>query len=214
VASVAVCFAMFAMSLVGPLILELPPQTGFGLGQTMLQAGLWMAPGGLAMMAAAPIAARVAARRGAKFTLVVGSTIIAAAYLAGAYLLTTPVEVMVFNCVISVGVGFAYSSMPALINAAVPLSETAAANGINALARSLGTSISSAVIGAVLATMTISVAGHVVPSLAGFRVALLVAAGAAALAAVIVLTLPAPADAPAEDWSPEELELEGDPVRG
>jgi MFS family permease len=214
IASIAVCFAMFAMSLVGPQILELPPETGFGLGQTMLQAGLWMAPGGLAMMAAAPIAARVAARRGSKFTLVVGSVIIASAYLAGAYLLISPVEVMVFNIVISFGVGFAYASMPALINAAVPMSETAAANGINALARSLGTSISSAVIGAVLATMSISFAGHVVPSLAGFRVALLVAAGAAALAAVIVLTLPAPADATVEDWSPDELELEGDPVRG
>ncbi|BBY62363.1 MFS transporter [Mycolicibacterium helvum] len=214
VASVAVCFAMFAMSLVGPQILELPPQTGYGLGQTMLQAGLWMAPGGLAMMAAAPIAARVAARRGPKFTLVVGATIIAVAYLAGAYLLVSPVEVMVFNIVISLGVGFSYASMPALINAAVPMSETAAANGINALARSLGTSISSAVIGAVLSTMTISLAGHAVPSLAGFRVALLIAAGAAALAAVIALTLPAPAAAAAEDWSPEELELEGDPVRG
>jgi MFS family permease len=214
VASVAVCFAMFAMSLVGPQILELPPQTGFGLGQSMLQAGLWMAPGGLAMMAAAPIAARVAARRGSKFTLVVGSVIIGCAYLAGAYLLISPVQVMVFNIVISFGVGFAYSSMPALINAAVPMSETAAANGINALARSLGTSISSAVIGAVLATMSISFAGHVVPSLAGFRVALLIAAGAAALAAVIVLTLPAQA-ATAEDWSPEELELEDDPlIRG
>jgi MFS family permease len=214
IASIAVCFAMFAMSLVGPQILELPPQTGFGLGQTMLQAGLWMAPGGLAMMAAAPIAARVAARRGSKFTLVVGSVIIASAYLAGAYLLISPVEVMVFNIAISFGVGFAYASMPALINAAVPMSETAAANGINALARSLGTSISSAVIGAVLATMSISFAGHVVPSLAGFRIALLIAAGAAALAAAIVLTLPAPADATVEDWSPEELELEGDPVRG
>jgi MFS family permease len=214
-ASVAVCFAMFAMSLVGPQILELPPQTGFGLGQSMLQAGLWMAPGGLAMMAAAPIAARVAARRGSKFTLVVGSVIIAGAYLAGAYLLIGPAEVMVFNIVISFGVGFAYSSMPALINASVPMSETAAANGINALARSLGTSISSAVIGAVLATMTVSFAGHVVPSLAGFRVALLVAAGAAALAAAIVLTLPAPADAAVEDWSPDELELEDDPlIRG
>ncbi|WP_319436914.1 MFS transporter [Mycobacterium sp. RTGN5] len=215
IASIAVCFAMFAMSLVGPQILELPPQTGFGLGQTMLQAGLWMAPGGLAMMAAAPIAARVAARRGSKFTLIVGSVIIASAYLAGAYLLISPVQVMVFNIVISFGVGFAYASMPALINAAVPMSETAAANGINALARSLGTSISSAVIGAVLATMSISFAGHVVPSLAGFRVALLIAAGAAALAAAIVLTLPAAADAAVEDWSPDELELEDDPlIRG
>ena len=212
VASIAVCFAMFAMSLVGPQILELPTQTGFGLGQSMLQAGLWMAPGGLAMMAASPIAARVAARRGAKFTLVVGSVVIAGAYLAGAYLLVGPVQVMVFNIVISFGVGFAYSSMPALINASVPMSETAAANGINGLARSLGTSISSAVIGAVLSTMTISIAGHLVPSLAGFRVALFVAAGAAALAAVIALTIPAAAAA--SDWAPEELELEGDPVRG
>jgi hypothetical protein len=55
----------------------------------------------------------------------------------------------------------------------------------------------------------------VVPSLAGFRVALLVAAGAAALAAAIVLTLPAQAEAAVEDWSPDELELEDDPlIRG
>ena len=214
VASVAVCFAWFAMSLVGPQILELPPQTGFGLGQSMLQAGLWMAPGGLAMMAAAPIAARTAARRGAKFTLVVGAVIIAGAYLAGAYLLIGPVQVMMVNIVLSFGVGFAYSSLPALINAAVPMSETAAANGINALGRSFGTAVSSAVVGAVLSAMTISFAGHMVPSLAGFRVALLAAAGAAALAAVIALTLPTPAGATVPDWSPEELELEGDPVRG
>jgi MFS family permease len=214
-ASIAVCFAMFAMSLVGPQILELPTQTGFGLGQSMLQAGLWMAPGGLAMMAASPIAARTAARRGSKFTLVVGAVIIACAYLAGAYLLVGPAAVMMFNIVISFGVGFAYSSMPALINAAVPMSETAAANGINALARSLGTAIASAVIGAVLSTMTISFAGHIVPSLAGFRIALLVAAGAAALAAVIALTLPAPAVDAVGDWSPEELELSEDPlIRG
>ena len=74
---------------------------------------------------------------------------------------------MVVNIVISLGVGFAYSSLPALINAAVPVSETAAANRINALARSLGTSISSAVIGVVLATMTIAYGGHTMPSLNG-----------------------------------------------
>jgi MFS family permease len=215
VASVAVGFALFAMSLIGPQILELPTQTGFGLGQSMLHAGLWMAPGGLTMMVAAPIAARIAARRGPKFTLVVGALIIASAYLAGYFLLNGPVQVMVFNTLISLGVGFAFSSLPALINAAVPISETAAANGINALARSLGTSISSAVIGAVLSTMTISFAGHVVPSLAGFRVALLVAAAAAALAAMIALTLPAPPGTAVADWSQEELELEDDPlIRG
>ena len=212
IAAILVCFSMFALSLVAPQVLELPRGTGYGLGQSMLQAGLWMAPGGLAMMVASPLAARLAGRRGAKFTLVCGAAIIAAAYLGAVWLLGSPVAVMVVNIAISLGVGFAYSSLPALINAAVPISETAAANGINALARSLGTSISSAVIGVVLATMTVTYAGHTVPSLQGLRVALLVSAGVAALAAVIALTLPAAVDTAAEDWSPEELALSDDPL--
>jgi DNA-binding MarR family transcriptional regulator/sugar phosphate permease len=144
------------------------------------------------MMVSAPIAARVAARRGPRFTLVVGTAIIAGAYLAGVYLLGSPLEVMCFNLVISIGVGFAFSSLPALINAAVPMSETAAANGINALARSLGTSVSSAVMGAVLASMTMSFAGHLVPSFNGFRTALLVASGAAVVATLLALLIPRP----------------------
>ncbi|WP_396927894.1 MFS transporter [Mycolicibacterium sp.] len=212
IAAILVCFSMFALSLVAPQVLELPKGTGYGLGQSMLQAGLWMAPGGLAMMVASPLAARLAGRRGAKFTLVCGAAIIAAAYLCAVWLLGSPAAVMVVNIAISLGVGFAYSSLPALINAAVPISETAAANGINALARSLGTSISSAVIGVVLATMTVTYAGHTVPSLQGLRIALLISAGVAALAAVIALTLPAAVDTAADDWSPEELALSDDPL--
>ncbi|MBB3750532.1 MFS family permease [Mycolicibacterium sp. BK634] len=214
IAAILVCFSMFALSLVAPQVLELPKGTGYGLGQSMLQAGLWMAPGGLAMMFASPLAARIAGRRGAKFTLVCGAAIIAGAYLGAVWLLGSPAAVMVVNVAISLGVGFAYSSLPALINAAVPVSETAAANGINALARSLGTSISSAVIGVVLATMTISYAGHTMPSLQGLRIALLISAGVAALAAVVAVTIPTAADA-VEEWSPDELELEDDPlIRG
>ena len=212
-ASIGVGFALFAMSLIGPQILELPKQTGFGLGQSMLHAGLWMAPGGLAMMVSAPIAARIAARRGPRFTLLVGTVIIACSYLAGVYMLGSPLEVMCVNLVISIGVGFAFSSLPALINAAVPMSETAAANGINALARSLGTSVSSAVIGAVLSSMTISLAGHLVPSFNGFRTALLVASGAAVVATLLALLIPRPSPSQSEaspaapvpsDWATAE----------
>lgn len=191
VASVAVAFGMFGLSLVAPQILEMPAATGYGLGQSLLWTGLWMAPGGLAMMVTSPLAARIAAVRGPRFTLVVGALIIAASYLAGLVLLNAPWQIMVLNVLVSIGVGFAYASMPALINAAVPISETAAANGINALARSLGTSISSAVVGAILAGMTMSFAGREVPTLAGFRTALLVTAAVAALAAVLALLIPA-----------------------
>jgi len=221
-ASIAVGFALFAMSLIGPQILEMPTQTGFGLGQSMLNTGLWMAPGGLAMMVSAPIAAKIAGNRGPRFTLIVGGVIIACAYLAGRGLLDNPVQVMSFNVMVSVGVGFAFSSLPALINAAVPVSETAAANGINALARSLGTSISSAVIGAVLSTMTISLAGHAMPSLGGFHTALLVAAGAAIVGVAVALMIPGAAtpDALAAESGPPEPATapvtlpSGAPIRG
>ncbi|WP_286137369.1 MFS transporter [Mycobacterium sp. IS-3022] len=200
-ASIAVGFSLFAMSLIAPQILELPAGTGYGLGQSMLQTGLWMAPGGLAMMLSSPVAARIAGVHGPRFTLFVGSAVVAAGYLSGLLLMNSAWQLCLFNVLVSVGVGFAFSSLPALINAAVPVSETAAANGINALARSLGTSISSAVIGAVLVVMTTTVAGQQVPSLAGLRIALLIAAAAAVVAAITALAIPKAdeADEPAHE---------------
>src|SRR6185312_1862749 len=131
--------------------------------------------------------------------------IVAVSYLAGLVLLGSAWQLCLMNILISVGVGFAYSSLPALINAAVPMSETAAANGINALARALGTSISSAVVGAVLTGLTISIAGQEFPSLTAFRIGLLIAAGMAVLAGVLAVMIPvvevdqdvAPAEVPA-----------------
>jgi MFS family permease len=190
VASVAIGFAMFALALIAPQILELPVATGYGLGLSMVDAGLWLAPGGLAMMVSSPIASRVAAARGPRFTLSLGCAIIAAAYLGGLMLLGSAWQLCLFNILVSVGVGFAYASLPLLINAAVPMSETAAANGINALARALGTSISSAVVGAVLTGLTISIAGQEFPSLTAFRIGLLIAAGMAVLAAVVAVLIP------------------------
>jgi MFS family permease len=190
VASVAVAFGMFGFSLVAPQIMEMPRETGYGLGQSMLATGLWLAPGGLAMMVTSPLAARIAAVRGPRFTFVIGALVIAVSYSAGIAFLAAPWQIMALNVAVAGGVGFAYASMPALINAAVPISETAAANGINALARSLGTSIASAAIGALLAGMTVSFAGATVPSMAGFRTAMVVAAVVAALAAVLALLIP------------------------
>lgn len=189
-ASVSVGFAMFALSLTGPQILELPTETGYGLGLSMLEAGLWMAPGGLAMMVTAPIAARIMARSGPKFTLSIGCLVISVSYVAGTQLLGAPWHVSLFWVMVNIGVGFAFASMPTLIIAAVPVSETAAANGINQLARSLGTSLSSAVIGAVMGAMTTTVAGHQVPSREAVVAALLIAAGAAGVAALLAMAIP------------------------
>ena len=87
--------------------------------------------------------------------------------------------IMIFSCVVSIGVAFAYGAMPALIMASVPSAETAAANGFNALMRSIGLSVASAFVGVILAQMSRNVGGHSIPTENGFRVAAVVGGAAA-----------------------------------
>ncbi|MFC4116369.1 MFS transporter [Nonomuraea zeae] len=189
-ASIVIGFAMYAMSLLTPQLLQLPTATGYGLGQSMVAAGLWMAPAGLVMMAISPVAARLSAARGPKVSLLLGTIVIACGYLLALALMGQAWGVLVFSAVVSAGIGFAYAAMPSLIMSAVPLTETAAANGLNSLMRSIGTSTASAVLGAVLAGMTVKLGPVVVPSEGGFRAGFLIGGGVALVAALIVLTIP------------------------
>lgn len=192
--SICMGFSLFALSLVAPQILELPAATGYGLGQSLTSTGLWLAPGGLAMMMCASASAVLAARRGPKFTLVLGSAIIALGYLVGPWLIGSAALIGLLNVILSIGVGFGFAALPTLINAAVPITETAAANGINALARSLGTSLSSAVMGAIMAAMVVVVPGidGAVPSQSAFQVAMYVAGAVALLGALLAALMPDP----------------------
>ncbi|WP_115944595.1 MFS transporter [Amycolatopsis thermalba] len=190
-ASVVFGFAMFAMSLVLPQLLQLPTATGFGLGQTMLVAGLVMAPSGLVMMATAPVSAKISRTSGPKVTLMLGALVVAAGYGLNIVLMGEVWQLLVASCVIGAGIGLSYGAMPALIMSAVPVSETASANSLNTLMRSIGTSTSSAVAGVVLAQMTVSFGPVTVPSQNGFRVVLAIGAGAALVALFVAAFLPA-----------------------
>lgn len=55
IASTLVTFALYAQYLVFPQLLELPADTGYGLGQSMLGMAPWYAPAGLISFVAAPI---------------------------------------------------------------------------------------------------------------------------------------------------------------
>ncbi|WP_433442927.1 MFS transporter [Nonomuraea sp. CA-141351] len=189
-ASIVIGFAMYAMSLITPQLLQLPAATGYGLGRSMVEAGLWMAPAGLMMMAISPVAARLSGARGPKTSLLLGTVIIAAGYLLALALMGEAWGVLVFSAVVSAGIGFAYAAMPSIIMSAVPLTETAAANGLNSLMRSIGTSCASAVLGAVLANLTIKLGPVTLPSEAGFRAGFIIGGGVALVAALIVLTIP------------------------
>jgi MFS family permease len=111
--------------------------------------------------------------------------------------------------VVGAGVALAYGALPALIMRAVPTTRTAAANGLNTLMRSIGTSTASALAAVVLAASTVPVEGALVPSLGALRTTLLIAAGCAVLALLVSLwvpSLPEPSESGAE--AEDEVEQE------
>ena len=189
-AAITVGLAFFAVTLVLPQLLQLPKSTGYGLGLSMTVTGVCAASMGLAMMAAAPLAARLSAARGPKVTLMTGLVLLAVAYLAGIGLLGAVWQIVLVAVLAGSGVGTAYAAMPSLILGAVDPSESGAANGLNALMRAVGTSTSSAVVGVVLAGTAQRLGNTEVPTLDGFRTAFLIAAGAALLGLVIAAFLP------------------------
>jgi MFS family permease len=211
-ASVVIGFALYAMSLVLPQLLQLPSATGYGLGQSMLTAGLVLGPSGLVMMAVSPLSARMSTAWGPKVSLMVGSMVIAVGYGLAVVFMTQVWQLVVVASVIGAGIGLAYAAMPALIMGAVPRSETGAANGLNSLMRSIGTSTSSAVVGVVLAHMTTRLGPVALPSLTGFRVTLLIGGGAAVVAFLIAALNPSRRRSAPEVEVSRRLVADPDPV--
>ncbi|MEU1487256.1 MFS transporter [Streptomyces sp. NPDC005752] len=190
VSSILVGVGMYSFMLIAPQLLQFPEATGYGLGQSMLAAGLWMAPGGVMMMIVSPLGGKLINARGPKIALVLGALVISLGYGISLFLMGSAWGLMVVGIVINSGVGLAYGAMPALIMSSVPLSETAAANGFNTLMRSLGTTIGSAVIGVVLAQMTMNLGGYSLASEGGFRVGLMIGCGVALVAAAVAAFIP------------------------
>jgi len=99
------------------------------------------------------------------------------------------VEVVVGATVVGVGTAIGYAAMPSLINAHTPADEIAAANGLNTLIRSVGSSLASALGGAVLASSTVALGAFTLPSLGAYRELFAMCALAALLAAGVALVL-------------------------
>ncbi|WP_448810233.1 MFS transporter [Agromyces bauzanensis] len=197
-ASIAMGFAFFSSNITLPQLLELPAETGVGLGLSLLEASLVVMPSGLVMMAMSPVAARLTRRFGARALLVSGAGAMVVAYTVAVVASSEVWQIGLVNALIGVGIGLGYAAMPILIMRAVPATETGAANGLNALMRSLGTSAAAAVMGAVLATHSVDVAGLQVPTREGFELTFLIGLGAAVVAGALGLLIPKPRVLPGE----------------
>ncbi len=169
IASVLVGFAMFANLLLTTQQLQLPEATGYGFGLPIIVAGLAMVPSGLAMVLFAPVSGRLINRYGGRITLITGAAVMGLAYIGRVFFSDTVAAVVLGATVVSIGTAISYAAMPTLIMASVPITETASANGLNALLRALGTSSSSAAVAAVLGSVTVVVGSVALPSFAAFQ---------------------------------------------
>ena len=203
-AAMAIGFGMMAQSIVVPQLLQAPVTTGYGLGQTILEAGLWMAPGGLMMMLLSPVSGALIGRVGAKLTLIAGAIVLGCGYLVALFLMGAAWQLMVAACIAAAGVGIGYAAMPTLILDAAPPREAGAAVGLNALMRSVGTTVAAAVMATVLTSDTALVGGFPLPTQHAFQLCFVIGAAAAFVGVAIASAVPrrtGPLDAPATEPS-------------
>jgi len=189
-ASILFGFALFASFIGTASYVEAPESSGYGFGSSLLVGGLAMLPGGLAMLVLSPVAAKLIAVRGGSQTLALGATVVAVGFLMRIVVHDSLWQVIVGATIVGAGTGIGYAAMPSLINAHTPPDEIGAANGLNSLFRSLGSSLASAIGGSILAGSTVIVGTFAVPSLGAYQQIFAVCAGAAVLAAVLVMLIP------------------------
>ncbi|MGC0367577.1 MFS family permease [Rhodococcus sp. 27YEA15] len=155
IASVLVGFVMYANLLLTTQQLQMPQISGYGLEMTAFAAGVAMIPTGVAMVVFSPVSALITNRFGPRITLITGAMVMAVAYLSRVVLAGSIPVIVIGATLVSIGTAITYAAMPMLIMRSVPITETASANGLNSLLRSIGTSISSAFVAAILTTMTV-----------------------------------------------------------
>jgi len=189
-ASLCMGFALFASNVTFPQMLELPVESGSGFGLDMVGAAFIIMPAGLVMMVLAPISGWLERTIGARRLFTIGTAAIVLAY---AFVLIWGSEawhIFAANLLVGVGIGFTFAAMPMIIMRSVPATETGASNGLNALFRSVGTATAAAVMGGVLAAVTVEFEGVAVPSRHAFELSFWLAIVVGVVAFVLSLLIP------------------------
>lgn len=201
-ASLLAGFAMFTNMLVTTQLLQYPEVTGFGLGLDVFDTGLWMVPGAVAFGVMAPMAAWLIRRVGPQVTMMAGALVMGATYVVRTFLSDGLGQITVGQVSVNIGIAMVFAALPALVTRGVPVTETASANGLNLLLRSVGTSTASATVAAVVTAGAVTAGSDHYPSWAAVAAVLWIAAAsfAVCLIGIPMLHTPEyseePADAP------------------
>lgn len=186
-------FVFFSLTVPGAIFSSLPDDMvgyGLGLGALAISFAALPAVGGMALGAiAAPSVAKAVGDRG---MLVAGSLLMAVGYGLTALAHDSLVPYLLFGAVSGLGIGLLQQGTRTIAVEAVAEDETAVGSGINELMITVGGSVGSAVVGAIMTANTAD--GALFPKEAGFTNSWWLAAAVSVLAGVVAcLYRPRPA---------------------
>lgn len=190
ISTVLIGSAMISTFVLVPQLAQLPEggEAGFGLSAT--QAGLILAPGSLLSLLVAPIVGRLGESVGSKVPFFAGAVITSVALLGMTFAHGSVALLVLWCCVMNVGIGAAFASIPNLIVGAVDASETGEATGVNTIGRNIGSAVGAQVAGTIIAS---NVLASGLPAHKGFTLAFGIGAIGSIVAAASVLLIPAKA---------------------
>jgi EmrB/QacA subfamily drug resistance transporter len=166
-------FGMYGSFILIPQFVQVPAATGYGFGAGVVGAGLFLLPSAATMLVAGPLSGGLGGRYGSRVPLLIGTAAAAAAFALLAVAHAAPLPVYVASGVLGFGIGCAFSAMANLIVEAVRQDQTGVATGMNTIARTLGGSVGTQVIAAVLAGHALHATGYATES--GYTTAFVVA---------------------------------------
>lgn len=173
-------FGLFGSSLLSAQFVQVRSSHGFGFSSTATQAGLFLLPAALVMLAISAYAGKLSAKIGPRGTLILGAASATAGLALFALFHGASVEFYFWNALVYLGVGLVLAATPILIIGDVPAARTAESTAANSTVRYIGSALGAQVAAAIVASS---------PTAHGYTVAFLIGAigtGAAVLAAFAI----------------------------
>jgi predicted MFS family arabinose efflux permease len=192
--------SMFATYAFLPQFLQIPRETGFGLGATVTESGLIMLPMLVTMALAGFGSGPLTRILSARSQLAIGASLTTVSTLAIAGFHTDRWEIALDGGVFGIGLGLAFSAMVNLVVQSVPSHQTGVASGMNTNLRTVGGAIGAAVFSTIV---TSHLAPGGLPTERGYTTGFLALAALALGALAVALIVPRPAPQPDPAQAPQ-----------
>ncbi len=187
VAVLAFGFAMFGTFILVPTLLQLPTALGYGFGKNVTESGLYLLPTVVAMVISGVVAGILIRLVGPKIPMIIGAISVTVAFLIPALGHTEEWQILASGILTGIGIGMALASASNAIVESVPAAQTGEAISANTVIRTIGSSIGTAVIAALISS---NVSAQGAPLDEAFTIGFWASAGVGVLAIVAALAAP------------------------